>query len=403
MADGSEGPSFERLHMIPAGGAVVTAEKPAPERPRARRARRLLDLAIVVATLLGILYFGLVASDHYESAASFVVRSPGNSVVGQLAGGPERPVVVRSIEDAHVVRAYLTSRDAIQKLAAEAGIAALYARPEVDVLSRYPGFLRSESDERLFKYLRRMIDVEIDKRSGVSHVTVRAFRPEDARLVVEAMIRNAESVVNSLGAPQRRNALAAAEATLEEARKEVETTQVRLEDFRKENRIIDPTLTWKAESKRLSAMALEAAEVRVKADELMRNAPNSPQLPSLKRRLAAVEEQAEIERTRLTGGDATLGRQIGDYERLILDRTLAEKAFQLSEAALDVERVESHRQRYFLDMISRPSLPDYPTLPGRLFWMTLVALLGAVLLWVARQLPGLGPHGAQGDAAPQPK
>lgn len=387
MLDGSEDQSFERLRMIPASSEATIAA-PDPVAPDKSIVNRAVDLAIVGATLLAILYVALVAPDHYESASSFVVRSLSAQLPGQLTGENERPAVVRSLEDAHIVRAYLSSRDAVDKLASEVKLAELFGGPDADLLFGYPGFLRSPSRERLYRYALGMIDVEVNAKTGVSFVRVRAFRPEDAKLIIEVLLRDAEAVVNALAVPRHADAIETTKGVLERARMETESARARLEEFRREYRIIDPTLTFKSEVKHLSAMSLEAAEVRVQISDLARIAPGSPQLPALTRRLAAIDAQAEVERMRLTGGQSTLGALIGNYERLVLERTLAEKSFQLAEVTLDLERSEGRRQHYFIDIISRPSLPDYPAQPRRALWTGLIALIGATVFWGAHRIGG---------------
>lgn len=410
----------ERLHMTPMAGARLARRTVASVAPLiSKTAQRRISVVILLLFSLPVLYHALISASRYESVTSFVVRSPTSPIAMQLASvnaksqgnpleqkqgdrsGPlsrddtaaeqgDQPgqsvQVMRAIDDAYLVQSYLTSRDLVRALVRDGRLLERLARPAADVLSRWPGLLAAPTEEGLFRYFQRMITVSVDKKTGVCHVLVQAFHPDDARHIAEMMIRSAESVVNAIDTRSRDSALANASRTVDTGRAAVLDAARRMDEFRKTNSLIDPTLTSKAESRKLAALSLEAAEIRVQSMELAQGTQQSPQVIALARRLAAVEEQISHERARLSGGSATLGGTLGEYDRLQLDRVLTEKSYRLAQATLEIAHAEQKRQKYFLDVIAGPSTPDHPLSFWRYVAMAAWALAGVVVAAIVHRL-----------------
>jgi capsular polysaccharide transport system permease protein len=114
-----------------------------------------------------------------ESSANFVVRRSDSvastSGMGQMLGfsiggsatGP----------DAVMVQEYLLSHNAVKELANKDDLVGIFRRPEADIFSRL--WSERPAPERLLDYYQRHIDVQADESSGVLHLTVHSFRPED--------------------------------------------------------------------------------------------------------------------------------------------------------------------------------------------------------------------------------
>ena len=155
--------------------------------------RNVLFLLIVVAPgLVCAAYFLLIAADRYESEVRFVVRSPTTSVSNQLSSLVQGDSIVRSSDDAYIVKSFMLSRDAMDYLVQHASLLEAFERPEADLLWRYPPIWGSPTQERLFKQYERFVSVEYEHSSGVATLTVQAFRPEDAQRIADALVQRAE-------------------------------------------------------------------------------------------------------------------------------------------------------------------------------------------------------------------
>ena len=106
---------------------------------RARQLRRvMLKLSFVVCvilpSLLGALYFFLIASERYAASASFAVRSmdsvpAGGDFLGAIAGLSS---VGTTTTDSYIVLEYLKSRELIEKVQSEFDLREAFSRSSID-------------------------------------------------------------------------------------------------------------------------------------------------------------------------------------------------------------------------------------------------------------------------------
>lgn len=94
--------------------------------------------------------------------------------------------------------------------------------------------------------------------------------------------------------------------------------------------------------------------------------PDNPGLLEVRNRIAALERQIAEERQRYTAGNETLASQLAEYERLMLERDLADRQLASAVASLEQARVEAQRQQVFLARVVEPNLAEYPLYPRRI-------------------------------------
>jgi len=107
------------------------------------------------------------------------------------------------------------------------------------------------------------------------------------------------------------------------------------------------------------------ATARTQLGELLNNSPNSPQIPLVKTRIASLGKLIDEERAKLSGEGDSVVAALTEYERLNLQRELAEKALASAFTSLEAARLEAQRQQLYLETIAQPNLADYPLYPKR--------------------------------------
>lgn len=380
----------ETIELVPIGPDHHREPEPSPgawRRLRASAGEHKWYLWMVAApTLVAAIYLWLIAADRYVSEAQFVVRSPSSAAASQLTSLVQGSTVVRSSDDAYITHAYIRSRDATHKLVADNDLVARLTRPEADVLWWYPGLFGSESTERLWRHFQSFVDLDYDQTTGITKLKVQAFRPDDARDIAEALLANSETLINDLSQRAHQEAIETASREVEETRERARLSLDRITDFRRRNAMIDPGRVSQAALETITRLALEIANTNAELSELRRVSPDSPQANTLKQRIAAFEEQIHKERAALAGADTSLAPLIAEYERLVLEREFAERAFTSAQAARDIARAEADRQRLFLERISKPALPDYAERPWRLIGVLAVFALAHILYGIGRRL-----------------
>lgn len=348
----------------------------------ARRRRRPIPwafLTVVVApTLLGAVYYLAVASPIYESEARFIVRSSSESQPSSLGVALQGVGLSSTQTDAFAVHEYIRSRDGVAELSRAVDVDGFLSRRGADVISRYPSPWERRTAEGTFEAFQDFVTVGYDSTTGISTLRVRAFNPQDAEKAATQLLLGGEGLVNRLNARAARDAVANSIEAQARARERLTSAQGRLSAFRNREQIIDPQREALAGGTLIGELLVSLANLRAERSQLAEEAPNSPQLPSLDRRIAAFERQVAEERTRIAGSNSSLSAKIGEYESLILEREVAERELSAASVARNTAELDSNRKRLYLERVVNPNLPDEPGLPKR--WLSLLTILVSCLI-----------------------
>jgi capsular polysaccharide transport system permease protein len=349
----------------------VEAWSPAPRTPPPRHASRLKRFLrhpftwwVLAPTLLVIAYFYLYASDQYVSEARFVVRSRadapslsiGSALTAAMGGG------VAGTE-ANSVRDFLLSHDAVMQVHERLDLVSIWGRDDADFIAR----LHYTDPERLTKYYNSMVSVSLDTLTGVTTLRVRSFRPEDSKAIAETLLELAERLVNQLSARAREDALRVARNEVEIAERRVIASREALTRFREQQQELDSASAAQAASARIAALesALTAARAELRERQAFMR-PDNPALQVIQNRIEALEREIAAERASRTRGDGALAQQLGQYERLMLEREFADRQLASATASLEAARVEAQRQQMYLARVVEPNLAVYPLYPRKL-------------------------------------
>ncbi|NWE51250.1 chain-length determining protein [Brevundimonas sp. P7753] len=323
-------------------------------------------IVVGIPTLLAAIYFFLIASPRYVSEARFIVRSPAQPQMSALGVALQGAGFTTQASDAFAIHEYITSRDGLAELDRRIDVAGMLAPPNADIVARYPNLLERRSFESMYKAFPRFVTVGYASQTGISTLRVEAFKPEDAQKMADALLSEGEALVNRLNERAMTNTLADAVARSKEATRAAGETQAALAAFRNDRRFLDPTREANAMSQVIVGLMANLAEAEVQRDQLRNEAPQSPMLPSLDRRIVTIERQIAEERSKIAGGTSSLAPQVGRYETLVLQNELAAKEVAAASANLTSARQDAQRQQLYLLRIAAPNLPDVASEPRRL-------------------------------------
>lgn len=339
-----------------------------PPRPSlwSRVRRRLpLFLFVVVPTIgAGIYEFGF-AANQYVSEAKFVVRGAATQSPSMLTSLLQGAGVSRAQDDTFAVQDYILSRDALAELGRTVDIRELFARPEADPLSAFPLPFLGATNEHLFKHYLRHVDVSYDSTTGVTALTVKAFRADDAAAIARALLAGGERLVNRMNDRQR-------DTTMKEARTEVADAEARMQQvatdlaaFRNRESLLDPNKQSAPLLAAIQDMTNRVTASRTQLGILMQKAPQSPLIPDIQNRIDVMQKQIDTARARITGSDKSMVPQITEFDLLTLQRDFAERQLSSAVAFLDTARMNAERQQLYLDEIVKPNEADYAAYPKR--------------------------------------
>ena len=362
-------------------------------RPRARgriqqlfRSLNIWFWAIVgLPTLVAGVYYFAIASDLYLSEAKFIVRSPKQVQTSSIGALLQTTGLGRAVDDTAVVEDFIMSRDAVRKLEQHNDLRAVLGRAEGDFVTRFPGILRRTDFEALFRRYDHFVSVETDNTSGVTALRVKAYRPEDAQAISRALLSYSEQLVNELNERARNDAMDSSRREVDREEAEISRIQSQLTAYRVQQKMLDPKTASTGVLEVIGQMNAAQATARTQLGELLKNSPNSPQIPLVRTRIASLDQLIAEERAKLSGDTNSVVTTLTEYERLTLDRELAEKALASAFTSLEAARLEAQRQQLYIETIAQPNLADYPLYPKRVlsFAMVLVScLLAYGIVWL---------------------
>ena len=322
---------------------------------------------VFIPTLLSGIYLFFIAADLYVSEARFVVRSPSHqnaspltSLLQSVSGS------ARSDDDTFAVQDFILSRDAVRKLEANDKLREVFARPEADFVSRFPNFISGKTFEALYKHYRSFVEVTYDSSTGVTRLEAKAYRPEDAQAIASALIRYSEQLVNDMNERAEQSELAAARHEVALAERGLTEIQDQLTAYRIGEELLDPKLASSTLFETLREMTSARILANTQLESLLKDSPNSPQIPGLRTRLAAIDKQLAEQAAKISGKSGSVAAKLGQYEHLAAQQQIAEKSLASAIASLEMARLQVQQQHLYVDEIVHPNLADYPLYPKRL-------------------------------------
>ncbi|HTR15374.1 MAG TPA: capsule biosynthesis protein [Roseiarcus sp.] len=362
----------------PAGLAALRLQRQAQWKTFA-----FLLLAFLPAIFAGVYLLGF-ASDRFVSVASFVVRTAAKPTgAGGFGALLQMVGFSRSDDDVFSVQDFLKSREAVESLGKELPLGKFFSRSGRDFLMAYPSFLYGGTREEFYKYIENFIDVSYNDTTGITTLSVQAFRPEEAYAMASKLLDIAEEKVNELNERIRSDAVRVAEGEVRRSEARLSDAMVQMTSFRNRQMMIDPAKSSVILSELIGRLGSDLAETQSLAAEKERGSPNDPGLQTLRQRAAALENQIETERSKIKSDSTGLADKLAAYERLTMERDFAKSALNRSLDALDAARTEARRQQLFLERVVNPNFPDYPTMPASLWTFFVVLALNSVAVMIA--------------------
>lgn len=358
------------------------AESPLPSSAPRRwlTCHRWFLLFALLPILIGTLYFGFVDTDEYVSQSRFVVKSTESRgpQLSTLANLIQTTGMSRGQEETNAVLDYVQSRNALQDLNRQVNLRAVYARPEADLLSRYPfPMFDAGKFENLYDFYQDKVEVYLDNESGLAVLNVRAFTAKDAHTINQRLLVQSEGLVNQLNQRAHRKGIDEAMTRVREAEARVSRARSTMAGYRNSQDLIDPEKQAGGIFEIITALTSERAALQAQLDQMTRVAPNNPAIPGLRGRISAVSGELATMEGRVTGNTGALASKLGSYESLLAEQEFATQNLAAAQASLEQARMDATKQEFYLERVVDPDTPDLPYYPRRL--KTILTLTAAIL------------------------
>ncbi len=350
---------------------------------------------VIVPFVLSSLYLFLLASNQYVSEVAFAVRGsieklPGSDSLGATAA----LAFMNSSQEVYAIADYIRSASAVGDVDRAVDLRRVFRAGGADWISR----LRSKaSAEDLHRYWNSMVTVTMEPASGLVSVAVRAFTPQDAVDIAAAIRRNSEALVNRMQERPRSDLVDKSQAEVRTARKQAAEAREAVTRYRNAQASVDPLDTARSVAGNVAELNRELVALDVElttAKAAM--GPNAPNIANLQAHRDSVKEQIRGLERRIASADAsdrTAAALLVDYDRLEIERTLAEKQVSAAERILDQVRAESKRHQVYIDVVEGPTLAQGSLFPERgIVLAQIITILMAFWSVVVFAIASVGDH-----------
>ena len=205
-------------------------------------------------------------------------------------------------------------------------------------------------------------------------------------MINEQLLGLAEGLVNRLNTRGEVDVLGYAQREAREAELEARRASQALAAFRNTQGIVDPERQATVQLQLVSKLQDEVIGARLQLQQLQALAPENPQIPLLRTRIAGLTRQINAELGRAAGGDRSLSASAVRYQRLALDREYADKRLTAAMASLQEARNEARRKQAYVERIVEPNLPDEALEPRRLRGIFATFVLGLIAYGIVSML-----------------
>ena len=308
-----------------------------------------LLVCVVLPSLSSAFYYAFLASDQYVSQARFSVtvnQAPQLDTIGALTGLASAAI----IRDTQIVTSYIASRAAVDALSQRIDLRRRYSDPRYDFAARSDP---SMPIEKFVRYWNGMVSTSISMPAGIVELSVKAFTPDDARLIARTVIELSEELINEQNDRINHDAMTNALAELQRSSVRLANARAALEKARNESGVIDA-------EKSNDALNLLLTETRGKLIALQQEyatkskliSPSMPQMRVLKERIEGLSNQiAEIEGTVTSSkqGASSLSSTMTRLSELELEKQISERLFAGASANLEVARLLSEQKQMYIN------------------------------------------------------
>ena len=111
---------------------------------------------------------------------------------------------------------------------------------------------------------------------------MKAYRPEDAKRVAQALLGFSEQLVNELNERARHDVLAVFQHEVDATQQQIAQIQSRLTAYRIKQKMLDPKSAAAGPVELLAQMNAQLANSQGQLAEIIKNSPNSPQIPLIR-------------------------------------------------------------------------------------------------------------------------
>lgn len=331
------------------------------------RKQKLLAGAAVVS-LLGIVYWGIVASDRYVSEAHIIIQRANlptaqtmdfKTMIGDTdAAGRTEQLLLRD---------YLLSVDMLKTLDERLDLRSHYSQAGRDLISRM--WFADAKLERFHRHFLSRVSVDYDDYAGILVIRSQAYDAKTAHAISTWLVQEGERFMNAMANGLANGQIAFLEKQVADSNRRAIDARKKLIDYQNQKGLVSPQGTAENYAAIISRLEAQLAEMQTRraamAAYLM---PESPHMVEINQQISAVERQIASEKARLAAPfGKTLNSTVEEYQRLQMNADFEQDVYKTALTTLEKGRVEATRMLKKVSVLQSPSYPQYPLEPRRIY------------------------------------
>lgn len=320
---------------------------------------------VLLASLIIIAYYSVIASPRYAVEAQFIVKQSGNNEP-QLMGLASLANTSSTTRDALIIKEFILSRDMLLELDQAIALKDHYQSSNWDWFSRLK---EDASTEEFLEYFNDHISVTHDEMADIVYIEVQAFSREYALNLGQQVLRASEKFINNLGDKMAKEQMAYAQDEVSRLYQNLKEKQRQLLDFQNANQLFSPEKQGSALLSAISELqsSIIKQEARLKEMKAVMQ-ESSSQVRSQRVLLDSLRQQLAEEKNKLTSEDnRSLNQVSARYEEIKLSIELATSLYQSALSSMEVVRSDAYKKLKHLLMVESPSEPQDDKYPRRIY------------------------------------
>lgn len=341
---------------------------------------RLLLTCVLLPTLIVFLYLALFASNIYLAETKFAIRSQNQQQSLDMLSTFFRSGA-SSLSDSYILQNYIASPDMIAKVDAKLHIKKHYTDKSHDIWYRLTD---NPTQDELLRYWSWAVIPAFDPDTGILSVQVKAFTPQMAQAICQAILDTSEDLVNAMNARARTDAISLAQQEVTRAEERIRAANEAMRHYRERTVILDPQAVASGLYGLVNQLESEITKTTAElAEATTYMQGNSPRVIMLRNRLEVLQKQLQAEKARLASqmqGERPLSALVSEFQSLTLEEEFARKQLTSAMASLETARVQAESKTLYVESFQKPLVPDESLYPRPVIFSLVFMLAAAVLL-----------------------
>lgn len=326
-----------------------------------------------IAVILVYLWF--LTWDQFSSLATFrVSKEEGTGMNAGLSQLVLPGMTDSTATDAQLAIGYIISSDLLMDLEKEFKLREHFRQPQRDIV------MRLEADAPLedrLEFYRGQITTHYTLESGQTTLEVRTFDRELSKKLADRILERAEDFVNKVNQDVADQQLGFVRNEVERAVNQVNEINKEIITLQNKHRFIDPNQAISVAIATINALHAKRIEKEAELTTLLRDSPESPNIPSLRSQIQSIQELTKIEMAAISGPEQDRLNQILIEFRILQEKlTFATQLRTSSEALLENKRIEAIANSRFFSVLQHPYLPEDQSFPRRGYVTSFILVLG---------------------------